>query len=148
MGVGAQDLALIGIMIVAKLSSSVDDFVWLLPFVSKNNKVCFAYVFIMMFVSTCAIALSYAGDVFLSEMTDEEQYWNAERTRFFLRAKSNPPSCFGFLSCLFFFHGESFFLVVVVVPQNFSSNQKPVSKENLVVLYENQKKRQKTSTFP
>jgi hypothetical protein len=103
MGVGASDLALIGLMVLAKLSSSVDDFVWLLPFVSKNNKVCFAYIFLMLFVSTCAIALAYAGDVFLSELTDDGEYWNAERTLFFFQRDCKLSTCFLFLSSSFLF---------------------------------------------
>ena len=81
------NILLILAAIVTKLSSSIDDIVWLLPFVSPTNKtkkkqllMAVVYIAVMCLVTVCAIAISIGGRRFIQFIiNDDESYWTAER---------------------------------------------------------------------
>ena len=80
------DVILILVAILTKLASSVDDVIWLLPFVSpkgknKKTRICMAitYIFVMCIVTSCAIVISMGGQTLLEFLVDEDGYWNAQR---------------------------------------------------------------------
>lgn len=83
----AKNLALIAAAIVTKLSGSVDDVVWLMPFLSPTGKtntkrLCMAetYIMVMCLVTTCAIAISIGGEMLFELIFgDDDAYWNAQR---------------------------------------------------------------------
>eukprot|EP01083_Nonionella_stella_P097107 272965_1 len=82
-----SNIVLILASIVTKLTGSVDDVVWLLPFVSPTNKtkrkrICMAatYISVMCTVTAAAIAISYLGRQLVQLMLNNtESYWTAER---------------------------------------------------------------------
>ena len=77
------NLLLILAAVVTKLSSSIDDVVWLLPFVSATNKrLCMAvtYILVNMVVTIAAVGISFGGrTLFEFILKDDTSYWNAER---------------------------------------------------------------------
>eukprot|EP01084_Bolivina_argentea_P285284 489185_1 len=80
------NFALILAAIVTKLSSSVDDIVWLIPFVSPTNKtfkkqLCMAlmYLSVMCLVTLTAISCAIAGKKILELILNNNQsFWTAE----------------------------------------------------------------------
>jgi hypothetical protein len=69
---------------VTKLTSSIDDIVWLLPFVStadrsRNMRNGLLYVVMMEVVVGLASAIAFGGGAALQSVLDEGAYWNTER---------------------------------------------------------------------
>jgi hypothetical protein len=75
---------LVLIATVTKLTSSIDDIVWLLPFVSSSDRSTnirngTIYLFMMEVVVGLASSIAFGGGVALQSVLDEAAYWNAER---------------------------------------------------------------------
>ena len=77
-------VALVLVATVTKLTSSIDDIVWLLPFVSSPSRLAnirnaALYVLIMLIVVGIASAMAFGGGTALQTVLDEQAYWNTER---------------------------------------------------------------------
>jgi len=78
---GAGEWAIFCLLaVVTKLSSSVDDVAWLLPYInSKAALVNALYVFLMECVVGLAIAAGIGGREAMSSVVSDDGYWNTER---------------------------------------------------------------------
>eukprot|EP00658_Telonema_sp_P-2_P012778 TRINITY_DN14866_c0_g3_i1.p1 TRINITY_DN14866_c0_g3~~TRINITY_DN14866_c0_g3_i1.p1 ORF type:complete len:127 (-),score=42.06 TRINITY_DN14866_c0_g3_i1:17-397(-) len=74
-------VALCGIAVVTKLSSSVDDIAWMLPYMKTLEWPVNAglYVLLMECVVGVAVALSYGGREAVQSVLSDDGYWNSER---------------------------------------------------------------------
>ena len=72
---------LLALSILTKLSSSVDDVAWLLPYINSERSLVNATVYslLMQAVVWTSVLLSFVGKEAISSLVDNNTYWTAER---------------------------------------------------------------------